>query len=601
MTKYFTFPQIQEALDNLKEVDGKWLLIPLVLAANGVTSASIQTIDRKFGTDAYLDRFFKAGLIGLEPRTPGRSANIRPLFQNLVAERAEDRAKKSEGKLWANGYSQSGYNDWRLNGTLANTTGTDFQLGPNFSSIFRKAVPATFKFESLLTWCYAFSGFDDSINSWAELLADFVKKNTTHNAIATEYQSVFSLTSSEPWPSTFLNQRPSNDEFQEFLLPGAAASHISPQEFRKLRDTLFEKLKTEYLGFSVEELQSLGDSVVSGLQSCKRLFILGEPGAGKSELARVIVAAFKDTFDERVLAITAPISDSTTNDKLVGFSTLDGTWISGILTAKDEDGAELLYKRTGKPGSLSTRAKKQINVLVLDEANRRDIEALLSKIQGALDGASGVPESDEYRVILDNSGEYFLSPNTFIVMTGNSPRDDAGRLVQARPFKRRHNLIAMKNVFTRLLNGQIADFTKQMTALFGQVNPNFQIEPMHRQSFSDAIIAQANDVQMDALRSILLALDEYAIGVTFGLVKKVLLTAAARYGLTQNFSASVDTALTEACLPLMSTENVVNGLSLRERIQQENAQTRLYFPVFFESVEDVLRPVDNFNRVRPFI
>jgi len=601
MTKYFTFERIEQALDDLRTTDGKWLLIPLVLAANGVTSAVPKTIVKKIGTDFYLDRFFKADLIGLEPRTPGRSANIRPLFLGLTAERVDDKAKKSEGKLWANGFSQSGYNDWRNNGTLANTTKTEFQLGPNFAATFRAAVPATFKFESLLVWLYAFSGIDDSINSWPDLLQHFVDNHTADGVIPAEYQSVFLLTAGEPWPSSFLSTRPTNDEYQDFLLPGAAASHISPSDFKKLRDSLLEKIAAEYLGFSHGELESLAVSVVSDLQSCKRLFILGEPGAGKSELARLVVAAFKDTFDDRVLAITAPISDSTTNDKLIGFSTLDGTWINGVITARDEDGAQLLSQRTGTPASLSVRARRQINVLVLDEANRRDVEALLSKLQGALDGGSGVPESDEYRVILDNSGEYFLSPNTFVVMTGNSPREDAGRLVQARPFKRRHNLIVMPNVFTRLLGGDIKEFITQVTALFANVSPTFQLETTARAEFSNALSDTENLAQMEALRIILSALDEFAIGVTFGLVKKVLLTAAARFGLTANFRESFDFALTEACLPLMASENVVNGLSLRQRVQQADAPTRTPFPVFFAAVEAVLMPVDTFNRVRPFI
>ena len=78
MKKYFALTFFQEALENLRQVDSKWLIIPLVLAANDVTTSQKVICNNVKGTGRFLKQFFDGKQIGIEPREHGGSCNIRP-------------------------------------------------------------------------------------------------------------------------------------------------------------------------------------------------------------------------------------------------------------------------------------------------------------------------------------------------------------------------------------------------------------------------------------------------------------------------------------------------------------------------------------------
>lgn len=602
--KYFTLDTIKEAVVRLNSFERKWLLIPLVLAVNGVTAASVVDLQSpsKKGTDKFLKKFFSASLLALESKKPGNPSSITPLFADLVADQPDQLGKQTDGNLWGNNFSVAGagYGQLRDGNILAKTTGRSFQLGPGFTAWFQSALP-NFKLEDLLVWLYAFSGFPDTISNWQELLDHFLASETAvPGGFPTEYQTVFRLTPAWPWPPTFLSAKPTDTQFQDLLLPGSSRSEIDPAAFDALRATLADLLKKNYLGFSSNELEELALSVASSLQSCRRLFLLGEPGTGKTQLALLISAAFDQVFENRVLTVVAPIADGTTSDKLIGFSTLDGTWVDGMLT--QADGAtkrQLLY---GAPNGASLKqfAREQVNVILLDEVNRRDAEDLLAKLQNALDSEHSVPEHISNQVRLDNAGVRYLSPNTFLIMSGNSPRDDNGRVVQSRPFKRRHNLIVVRNVFEKLLDLPAGQFGSELATLWTKRGTNFSIEPDKAQAFSDALVAEHGTV--GALQISLRAMRGYGIGLSYGLAKKLLQTAGARFAMGSDFRSSIDYALLESVLPLLSSEVVINGRGVRENLAELDPLLRTtQLPAFFSAVELVLSPPDSFGRVRQFI
>ena len=599
--KYFSPERIKDATIHLQACDRKWLLIPFVLAVNGVDESAPVDIRGRLGGDKVLRDFFDASLIELEPKTPGKPSTITPVFADLTADDAAHIAKQTDVNLWGNVFSVSGagYGQLRNGTVLAKTSGGSFQLGPDFSKWLRDNIPSSFKLEDLLTWLYAFSGLPDQISNWADLLDHFLHTKTYEKKIPAPYQSVFSLTPGEPWPADFLSSRPSNKELKELLLSGIGKCEIEAHQFNLLRNVLAELLKREYLGFSSAELDELSISIVSGLQSCRRIFLLGDPGTGKTQLGLLVSAAFEQVFSSRVHTVSAPIADGTTPDKLIGFSTLDGRWVDGILCQPDSKTKRQLLYGVSNGALLKSNERDQINVILLDEVNRRDAEDLLSKLQNALDSEHAAPEHVSNQVKIDNSGERYLSPNTFLLMSGNSPRDDTGRLVQSRPFKRRHNLVLLRNAFERILSSSVNDFSLGLVSLWEKRGSNFVIEASSAKAFSDAMAADNNT--MNALQITLQSMDGYAIGLSYGLAKKFLQTAGARFAMAPIFPNAIDCALTESVLPLLSSEVVLQGKGVRESLLAVDPVIRAALPGFFGAVEQTLSPPDAFGRPRQFL
>lgn len=602
MTKYFAADTVRQAADNMRQIDSKWLLIPLVFAANGVTEkAKVKVADGPKKTTTYLKQFFDGSLIGLEPRRPGGHCNIRPGNAYSDGRKIEQPVHVDYSPLWDKTYSQAGYKGWQDGRILAHKHASDnghFQLGPKFAAELRSHVDPKFCFEDLLVWLYAFSGMPDSVNGWNDLMSDFSAHHMGTGAIPKEYSGVFRLTSPPPpWPTTVAT-RPTNEEFQLTLVPHLGSVEIKPEQLADLRDALQAEIREHYLEFTDPEVGELADSIVSSLHSCRRIFLYGDPGTGKTQLARIIASAFEDVFAERTHVVFAPVADSSSADKLVGFSTLDGTWVPGILTQRDKvTGLELLYDEASK-----LTGRRQVSVLILDEANRRDIEEILVKFQTALDSESADPAHDDFRVALDNSGERRMAPNVFLVMTGNSPREDSGRVVQSRPFKRRHNFLPVENVFRRVLAKDGAAFSTTLGDLWDKVGPAMSLDPIKHKEFGAALIAPTNSTYMEQVRDLLRTLDSHAIGVSFGLVKKALKTAATRFSLGAPFAVSIDAGLTESVFSLLSAESPVDGRgSIKDSLDATPVALRGALPRFFSMSDALLRGPDALGRVRPFL
>ncbi len=598
---YFSIPTIRAALENLQPIDSKWLIIPLVLAANGVTTTNKADTQKSKGTGKFVKNFFDGNLMGLGPLVHGRQCNIRPGNSDPRTTNTK-LIHVDHSDLWGKTYSQSGYGAMQ-NGLILKRPEDKghFQLGQEFSDEFRKKIATTFKFESLLVWLYAFTGMPDTISSWAGLEADFALQHTEGGAgIPLEYRNVFALTPGEPWPADISKTRPTDAELQEAFLPDLVSFKLESASLEKLRDEIKELVLADFIGLTQPQAKDQADAVIAALQSCRRLFLYGEPGIGKTELAQLIGTAFETVYQHRVHVVVAPVSDATSADKLIGFSTLDGSWVPGVLT--QESGKlkkKLLYSEDIVVEAES--GKRQINLLILDEANRRDIEELLVKFQNALDSESSEPGHDDFRIALDNAGELRISPNTFVVMTGNSPREDRGRIVQSRPFKRRHNFLPLDNLFRSELQKSAAEFNATIKLLWEKVSPGLHLGTASVTGLAADLAKPENLSNLSALKEVFAVLDSYAVGVSFGLAKKLLKTMAYRYSLGSDFKESLDKGLTESVFSLLSGEEPIDGKSLKVGLTSLPSSVKEAFPTFFGQVDSILRSADMLGRVRPFL
>src|SRR5262249_36169534 len=141
----------------------------------------------------------------------------------------------------------------------------------------------------------------------------------------------------------------------------------------------------------------------------------------------------------------------TTEADLFGFQGLDGNWIPGPLTTdllipyQEPTTTEVGEPEESEPekgeepdepaGAAEEDDDRMIPRLVfLDEANRVDIEALLSPIQAALDQ---MQKRKEPPVIALGRTQYVAPRRIWRIFAGNSPAADIGRREQSRPLKRR--------------------------------------------------------------------------------------------------------------------------------------------------------------------
>lgn len=594
MPQFFSPTSITTALNRLKGTDGKWVIASLVLAANGVNGVSFVKLGDRSGTDAYLDKFFDGKLIGLSSGDSG-TVTIQPPFADAEVT-GSDLISCGKRKLWANISSRNGYRVLLDRGLLLETQKgkSEYKLAQQFSAEIRRLVASSFKFEDFLTWLYAFSGIGDSIHSWADLLSDFSTRYTHSGSIPQEYQSIFFISPGHPWPTDFISQRPSNSDLQELLLPSRAFHPITSDDWSDMVAALSGYLQASYQLLSEDKRAEIAAASITALASAKRLFVLGEPGSGKSTLATHIAKSFADVLDTRLLILTTTIADQTTPDRLIGYCNISGEWVNGVLTTPVA-GKSLLHESIGDPN-----IRNQVNLIILDEANRRDIESLLSKFQMSLDSDFFDPSHRDHQVALDNAGVRYVSPFTYIIMTGNSPKDDSGRVVQSRPFKRRPNFISMPNLFEELLTGSASAVFRDELVKHWELYASANVPFSTARSKSDFTDELKRTNKLDAFRSVLTVMHEYAAGVTFGLIKKTLRTAATEWSLGIPFDTAFDSGLTAATGLLLSTDVVRDDRSLRESLLGIEGSCRSAFPRFYMAIDKLLDSGTQYVGVRPF-
>jgi hypothetical protein len=599
--KFFNIERIKQAITHLEQFPSDWLIPTLVFACNGVNTTELQDLHAKNGTDKFLDRYFSGSLIGL-PAFPNNANTLRPRFSDLMSTlvsqgKGDDYVLHQGTKLWANAYSSRGYREMETRGELIKDR-SKFKFAASFKSAFEAAIPASFRFEELLVWLYAFRGVPDDVGSWTALAGDFLLQCLgPDGAFDQTVAGRFTIGTSDPieWP-TFVGVRPKDEDFQSALLPSSFTPLVTEADLDHLREALKTTICEEFQGME-DHVESLATDVVAAFVSTKRLFILGDPGVGKSEFAKIISRCFSDVFGaSRTFLLHEPITDRTTPESLIGYVSIGGDWISGTLSAKRLDGRQLLYtnEELTFPGNRS-----QINIVILDEANRRDIEALLARLQSSIDSASLEARDQSHAIQLGSDRPSFLSPFTFWVLTGNSPRDDEGRLIQSRPFRRRPNLLLMPNVFEADLKKTPDEFHKLVIAFW---NNHSRVGLLIEDNLAEEISAgltQDTELAMD-IRALLTTLAQFKIGISYGVLKKLFRTAAIHYRFTHDLRQSIDNALATALSPLLSTERRVGDKNIKGAILQQHADMVVKYPRFFALVTNALEEDPEFHITEPF-
>lgn len=166
--KYFSIDRIRQCSRHLENFHSGWVIVPFVLAANGVNKKTFTSLT----TDPFLDKYFSGDLIGLAGSSGGNA--LRPRFKEIVQTfrhtgRAADFVINQPTKLWANGYSSRGYREMTIRGELEFDGTSSCRLTDSFRPAFEANLPDTFRFEELLVWLYAFYGIPDDVSDWDAL------------------------------------------------------------------------------------------------------------------------------------------------------------------------------------------------------------------------------------------------------------------------------------------------------------------------------------------------------------------------------------------------------------------------------------------------
>jgi hypothetical protein len=534
-------------------------------------------LQKRKGTDHLLREFLDGDLMGLPPKKESLPHHVRPAFKDIsrgLTKRAggkfaADLVVHGSRSIWANTYTQLVGKAPATFGLLRRPNEIDgWKLAPEFVALF-KANLEGFHLEDFLVWLHAFSGFDDEVNSWTSLLNTFSKKYVYGGVIPSDYSAHFGLVAPLlPWPADIQTSRPTNAELQAALIPSEASASVEPtsmivrEDWQAILTELVALVGGRFVGLNGKE-KSLAQQVIVGLATSKRVFLIGDPGTGKSEFAKLVEAAFRAHLGERLRSITTDVTDKTSETTLMGFPGLDGKWVQGRLTAEDGDGA-LLYPKEADGEQNQT---DQVNLIVLNEANRRDVEDLLSLLQSSLDSNSRDPIDPSHAIHLGKSGVHLVSPDTYVVMTGNSPRDDAGRAPQSRPLRRRVALIWLPNPLAELLQNDSSKFPQACTDVWKKCGEDCLADDP--QVFGKALESVDGLKALSELKSVLEIVHRHRAGLSFGLLRKLLLLTANNMALmNSSIGAALDMAVVDGVGPLLASAQSEADVSPRRALLQ---------------------------------
>jgi len=315
VTQYFTIERIKQAIVHLENYSSKWVLIPLVFAVNGIDNQRLVNPNEgnNAGTDRFLSQYFGGNLIGLPDLNTGNA--IRPKFSDVQNKPADFIAHQSIN-LWGNNYSSRGYREMEdVVEKDGRGSGTSYRLKTDFWREWEDNLDSSFNFEELLVWLYAFSGFDDSVNSWHDLFVNFQEQHLgTGSTFPQEYLIRFHVNNSVPWPDNILAVRPSDEDFRRSLLPSEyvapGVSRQFPDVVGEFQDAIFES-GVRFGDYHDEFVTRFLVSLVT-----KPFIILtGLSGSGKTQIA----LKFGEWLGKANHLLVAVRPDWTSGDALFGY------------------------------------------------------------------------------------------------------------------------------------------------------------------------------------------------------------------------------------------------------------------------------------------
>jgi len=392
--KYFSVDRIKKSSEHLQNHDSNWVIVPLVFAVNGVNSREEVNINKRNGTDTFLSKHFSGELMGLKP-FPNGVNTLRPRYSDTYGTmkregRADDYVSHQGTKLWANVYSSRGYREMRAMGIVSSSTPYQFKLEPRFVDTWKSKLSDKFRFEELLVWLYAFSGFDASIDSWGKLDSHFqVRYLGEGKAFEREYRQRFNV-SNLPWnDADLVSERPSDGELQRELLPSSVAPGATPVQLdeKKLLDHVRAYIQSNGYTFSEELIKNYWVCIKT-----KPLVLLtGIAGIGKTAITRLFAESIGAGY--RRIAVKADWRD---DSDLLGY---ENPLLKPPRYTRTEF-VDLMLEAQRKP--------EELFFVCLDEMNLARVEYYFAKFLSGL-------ESEDRVIVLHSSDEIKDVPQSLAV------------------------------------------------------------------------------------------------------------------------------------------------------------------------------------------
>jgi hypothetical protein len=345
---------------------------------------------------------------------------------------------------------------------------------------------------------------------------------------------------------------------------------FNPDFWKRFRSLLEERLRNLKWQGNVNELTS---NITAALMQDQALFLLGAPGTGKTTIVlEAIIPALRLAHgSENEIGLSYhTITPMTSLADLFGFQGLDGRWIEGPLVK------ELLnpYEEDAEQESMDNNSDIP-KVLFLDEANRIDIEGLLSPLQAAFDRLQKRMEPPN--VTLGKS-EFVIPRRVWRIFAGNSPASDIGRHEQSRPFKRRFSTIIPPDPIGSSLRTELS-FRKLCLSLLEKTTscgdseisePALQLYGMYKD----------NPGRLEQLRGLLIEIRKLRrVAVTVGLIESILLRASSIHVLQPE--GSLDASVCASLGSLVSG----NRISIEELLESCG---KYNFPSFAQLISEHL-------------
>ncbi|MCG5514761.1 AAA family ATPase [Ectothiorhodospira sp. 9100] len=407
--QYFDIPTIKTSIEALQGVSANWLIPSFVFAANDVGTGALVDMSKNLGTDTFLDRYFSASLVGIEPFKTGNNL-LRPRLKGIKWDRGDlagDYMIRQDTKMWGNLFSSRGYRDMRMRGYIEGEK-TTVRLTADFQPAFESEIPDTFEFEDLMVWLFAFNGFPDEVASWQALYDHLLQNELGLQDFQPPYKGRFKLTPDRPWPVT-LNVRPANDDFINELAPRLAAYLAAPPTPEEPEHDSAKK-----------ELMSADDAVLSVIlnaiskKTSHSFLLAGPPGTGKTKYAHDISDYLTGGDESRVLFLQFHPAFGY-DDFVEGFRPVEAK-------GKDGEAQGVTYKLDPRHFlNFAEQAKKDVDnnyVLVIDELNRGDVARIFGELLTYLE-----LDYREKEFTLAISGTKTKLPRNLIVLATANPFD----------------------------------------------------------------------------------------------------------------------------------------------------------------------------------
>ena len=329
---------------------------------------------------------------------------------------------------------------------------------------------------------------------------------------------------------------------------------IDADFWNRFRSILEDKLtKLKWQG----RFTPLVASITSGLMHDQSVFLLGAPGTGKSTLvSNAILPALRETLGtENTLNYSEfSLTPATTSADIFGFQGLDGNWIKGpfvreVMREYSVPGETKLEDQTSENQMLEedlVPEESPAHLVFFDEANRIDIEALLSPVQSELDR---MQHRKPVNPIAFGKDYYLLPKRVWRIFAGNSPAADIGRKAQSRPFKRRLSVVVPNDPMEEV----IGNSSRFRSLCFDLLERSTEIDDIELSEPSLAFLGdlKSNQNRLDDLMTVLGALRQIPqVAVTVGLVESILHRAASHKALKQE--SPLDAALSQTLVGLVS-------------------------------------------------